>query len=240
MTQARHIRLSHGHSRRVRLLAGIASLPGDDKTTSWVTVTRTGSFTDPRYGRFDITRDMLLSMVKNFEAGTVGTDIFLDVAHKPADGSAAKILALRVEGDRLRAQVEWTPFGIEAVKQRGYQYLSAEYHENYQDNKRGQSHGPVLLGAGLTVRPVIKRLAPITLSCDSDGDPTPVLIHPEPARTLLSETQTTMNTHPKKLQQDLQAKGLSEAAVAAILKAAEEAIKLAADDDAVCARLRRA
>ncbi|MEN2425299.1 hypothetical protein [Chromobacterium vaccinii] len=30
----------------------------DAKPTSWVTLTREGSFSDPRYGRFEISRDM--------------------------------------------------------------------------------------------------------------------------------------------------------------------------------------
>lgn len=36
--------------------------------------------------------------------------------HKPGDGAAAKILSLKVDAGRLRAQVEWTDFGTEAVK----------------------------------------------------------------------------------------------------------------------------
>ncbi|MTD32397.1 hypothetical protein [Paludibacterium denitrificans] len=98
MQKPRHILLSDdGHGKRVRLLAGVASIP-DDKRTSWVTLTREGSFTDPRYGRFEITRDMLLAMVRNFDTKVLGVDIFLDVNHRPGDGAAAKILKLSVEG----------------------------------------------------------------------------------------------------------------------------------------------
>ena len=51
--------------------------------TSWVTVTRTGTFSDPRYGQFDITPAMLAQMVANFERRVLGQDVFFDVAHKP-------------------------------------------------------------------------------------------------------------------------------------------------------------
>ncbi|MBX9266538.1 hypothetical protein [Chromobacterium violaceum] len=63
----------------------------DAKPTSWVTLSREGSFSDPRYERFEISRDMLLAMVRNFEAGVTGTDIFLNVNHQPGDGAAAKV-----------------------------------------------------------------------------------------------------------------------------------------------------
>ncbi len=213
----------------IRLLSGTAALPSDGKATSWVTLTRTGSFTDPRYGRFEITRDMLLSMVRNFDAGTVGTDIFLDVNHQPGDGAAAKILRLSVEGERLRALVEWTPFGREAVKTRGFTYLSAEFSENYQDNEQGRLHGPVLLGAGLTVRPVIKRLDPVTLSCDSGAD-SPVLIHPELAKTLLAEAEATMNKLLKALLDRLAAKQLSQTVIDTVKTLGEQTLPLAADE----------
>ncbi|WP_114153004.1 phage protease [Chromobacterium haemolyticum] len=205
--------------RVIRMLSGMAELP-EGKATSWVTITREGSFTDPRYDRFEITREMLLSMVRNFDAGVVGTDIFLDVDHKPGDGAAAKICKLAVEGGRLRALVEWTPFGRSAVKDRGFRYLSAEFSDNWKDNEQGRSHGPVLLGAGLTVRPVIKRLDPVTLSCDSGAD-IPVLLHPELERTLLSEAKTTMNKYLKALLEALAARKLSEQAVAAVKTLAE-------------------
>ena len=213
----------------IRLLAGVASLPSEGKSTSWVTVTRTGSFTDPRYGRFEITRDMLLSMVRNFDAGTVGTDIFLDVDHKPGDGAAAKVLRLSVEGERLRALVEWTDFGREAVQKRGFRYLSAEFTENYQDNEAGKLHGPVLLGAGLTVRPVIKRLDPVTLSCDSGAD-SPVLIHPELAKTLLAEAEANMNKLLKALLERLAAKQLSQTVIDTVKILGEQTLPLAADE----------
>lgn len=214
--------------RVIRMLSGMAELP-EGKATSWVTITREGSFTDPRYDRFEITREMLLSMVRNFDAGVVGTDIFLDVDHKPGDGAAAKICKLAVEGGRLRALVEWTPFGRSAVKDRGFRYLSAEFSDNWKDNEQGRSHGPVLLGAGLTVRPVIKRLDPVTLSCDSGAD-IPVLLHPELERTLLSEAKTTMNKYLKALLEALAARKLSEQAVASVKTLAETQLEGITDE----------
>ncbi|WP_230368805.1 phage protease [Paludibacterium denitrificans] len=135
--------------------------------------------------------------------------------------------------------MEWTEFGIEAVKERGFQYLSAEYSENYQDNEQGRTHGPVLLGAGLTVRPVIKRLDPVTLSCDSGAD-TPVLIHPELARTLLSEAQANMNKYLQALLARLKAKQLSQQVLDTVKQLGEAALASCttdADAEALCTQL---
>ncbi len=217
----RVIRLSEGDGRLVRFVSESIRL-GEDPPTSWVTVTRTGEFSDPRYGKFSITPAMLAEMVKNFTGKAYGQDIFIDVAHKPENGAAGKVVALAVEGDRLRAKVEWTPMGVEAVRAKGYAYLSAEYHENWRDNEAGNPHGCVLLGAGLVTRPCIKRLDPVQLS-EADGESV-LLLHPKLLNDLISEVKDTMKKHLEELKKQLEAKGLSEAAIAAVISLAEKAM----------------
>lgn len=212
--QPRLICLAEGEARTVRFLSDSVRLAEGARKT-WVTVTRTGRFTDPRYGEFEITREMLLSMVRNFEADVYGQEIFFDVSHRPENGAAAKVLQLSVEGDRLRAQLEWTDYGIEAVRKRGMRYLSAEYHENFVDNEHSKAHGPTLLGGGLTVRPVIKRLDPITLSQSSTQHPDeqPLLLHPELVRQLSEQLETTLMNRLEKLQEQWKKHGLSDAVI---------------------------
>lgn len=211
-----------GHDGAVRFLSGLHVSLQDGKTSSWVTVTRTGRFRDPRYGEFEITKAMLLSMVDNFDKRTYGQDIFIDVAHQPANGAAGKVVKLSIEGDRLRALVEWTPYGVEAIRGKGYAYLSAEYHENFQDNETGQKHGPVLLAAGLTVRPVIKRLDPIQLSESDSGVPT--LLHPELQLSLTEEIKTMWKELLKQLSEKLKSFKLADAVVESLVAAAEKAV----------------
>lgn len=175
-----------GLRRFVAELPKNLSLDGEVPQT-WVTVTKLGHFYDPRYGEFDITREMCLAMIDNFNKRTYGQDIFLDVAHAPSHGAAAKFLKLSLEGNKLRALLEWTPFGVEAVKDRGFKYLSADYTENYQDNEQRAQHGPLLFGAGLTIRPVIKGLDPVQLSEPDDSPPT--FLHPDLQIHLLEEIQ---------------------------------------------------
>ena len=198
---------------------------------SWVTITRTGSFTDPRYGRFEITPTMLAQMVRNFDARVLGQDIFLDVDHKPGDGAAAKILALKVDNGRLRAQVEWTDFGTDAVRKRGFRYLSAEFHEAFRDNEQGNEHGCVLLGAGLTIRPVIKRLDPVTLSVTASTSG-PVFVHPGLARQLTESLETIAMNRWEKFLAHLKARGivLSEAQLAGIKESFNMGARALADD----------
>lgn len=197
---ARLIRLSGEDGETRRVISNAVEL-AEGAQRSWVTVTRVGSFTDPRYGRFEITAAMLAEMVRNFDAGVVGTDIFLDVDHKPGDGAAAKLLQLKVDSGRLRAQVEWTDFGRTAVRDRGFRYLSAEFAEQWRDNEAGNLHGCVLLGAGLTIRPVIKRLDPVTLAASAESDFSgPVFVHPGLVRQLTeSQELITMNRWQKYL-----------------------------------------
>lgn len=224
MRSGRHFRLeAEANTGAVRFLSGLHVHLEAGKTSSWVTVTRTGKFSDPRYGQFEITKAMLLSMVANFDSHAYGQDIFIDVSHRPDNGAAGKVVKLAVEGDRLRALVEWTPYGVDVIKSKGYQYLSAEFHENWQDNEAGQKHGCVLLGAGLTLRPVIKRLDPVLLS-EASGD-TPTYLHPELQSTLLQEIKIMWKELLKQLAEKLGSLKLAEAVVKSLTDAFENAVK---------------
>jgi len=124
MRTARVIRLEAGpYAGAVRFLTAMPVIALDGAPPAgWVTITRTGTFRDPRYGEFEITRQMLSQMVENFGKRTFGQDVFIDVAHNSSAGAAGKIVELAVDGGKLRARVEWTPYGVDAIKSRGYQY----------------------------------------------------------------------------------------------------------------------
>lgn len=236
MPHGRSIRLeAPEHPGVVRFLTGLPVSLGESApgTATWVTVTRMGTFRDARYGEFSITREMLLAMVSNFERRTYGQDVFVDVAHRPENGAAGKVVKLEVSGDRLRALVEWTPFGIEAIRDRGYQYLSAEYHENWRDNEAGNAHGPVLLGAGLTVRPVIKGLDPVLLAESTGAGDVPVLVHPTLQLQLTQEIHAMWKQLSDQLKATLLAVlTLSEPIRQQIFAAWETAVKPVTDEAA--------
>lgn len=231
---ARLLRLADGDVAARRILSAEVKLAAG-ATRSVVTVTRTGTFYDPRYGTFEITTTMLAEMVRNFEARAAGQDVFIDVDHKPGNGAAAKVVRLFSDGTRLRADVEWTEYGVEAVRNRGFTYLSAEFHEDFHDNESGKAFGCVLLGAGLTIRPVIKRLDPVQLAVagapytDFSG---PVYVFPGLARQLTESLETDAMNRWKKLLAALAAGKitLSDATLAQIKAAFEAATKHLADD----------
>lgn len=213
-------------SQRIELAEGVKQ--------SWVTLTRVGHFSDPRYGDFEITQRQLHQMVENFDKRTLGQDVFLDVEHRPHDGAAAKVLRLSVENGRLRGLVEWTEFGLDAVKKRGFLYLSAEYHENWTDNEKKLAHGCVLLGAALTTRPVIKNMDPVDvkqLSMEGAPDGIRCAISTQLINEL--SERTDMNWL-EQLKTKLLALGISGDALTKLLAEAKNQFDAAGTDQAKC------
>lgn len=121
--------------------------------------------------KIPVTKKDLESMVINFKEKVRGIDISIDYAHDSEYEAAAWVHELMTEnnGQELWATVEWTTCGESDVKGKKYRYISADFDPDYKDNENLKSFGPTLLGAGLTNRPVVKRMEPITLS-DAKGD----------------------------------------------------------------------
>ncbi|AYA63820.1 phage protease [Alteromonas sp. RKMC-009] len=215
-------------TRTVRFLASAVSVDAE-RQSSVVTVTRTGQFFDPRYGQFEITPVMLQSMVDNFNKGVFGQDISIDRAHNPADGAAGTITRLFLDRNKLRAEVAWTPFGHDLIKQKGYRYLSAEFMENFVTNEHPfTEHGPTLLGAGLVVRPCVKNLDRVELS-EGDAAFTGMQLISEQLATELSE-ESNVKELIKLFTTALQNKKLSEAAINKWVATATNALETVSDE----------
>lgn len=151
------------HTLPIQLADLSGQLTGDR-----VQVIRTGTFTTPEYGEFTITREHLLSMKRNFDAGVRGIDLAIDFGHN-SDKEAAgwmKQLELSTDGEELWAIVEWTPAGLAKVKGKEYRYLSADFNYGFTDNESNKEYGCTLYGAGLTNRPVIKEMQPVVQLAD--------------------------------------------------------------------------
>jgi len=109
------IRLNESSTpNHVRLLSETVFL-SEGIQKSWVTLTRSGHFHHPKFGQFDHNRQLFESFIKNFKGNIYGQDVAIDVEHKPSNGAAGYIKDLRIDGRKLRAFVEWTPYGIDAV-----------------------------------------------------------------------------------------------------------------------------
>lgn len=152
-----------------------------------VQLMRTCTFFHKQYGRVEITRQLFSEMIANFENKTRGIDVMIDYAHDSDREAAGWIKSLEIrevqlsEGTpetepqaefQLWAEVEWTPKGRKTLSDKEFAYLSADFDPDYRDNENPTLKlGAVLLGAGLTNRPVIKRMNPaIQLSEFSEYD----------------------------------------------------------------------
>jgi len=198
----------------------------DAENTVDVTITRAGTFFDPRYDRFTLSVEMFENMINNFNSNVYGQQIALDVAHDPSKGAAGYFKKLFLDGNKLRGKVELTPYGVDAIKNKGHIYLSAEIHPDFQDNETQEKHGPLLLGAGLVVRPCIKRLDPVKLSDDQDSK----ILLSESLRDRLNTEDTKMwKTLIKALKEKLLALKLDAGIVGKLVLAAEENLKAVTD-----------
>ena len=226
-------------STRNQGVSFLAGLPADfrlsdENRSTWVTLTRTGTWNHPRYGKFSITLAMLSTMVANYANGTYGQKIFIDVGHNPDGGNAAEIVELSVEGNRLRGRLEWTPWGVKQVTERGFRYFSVDFTDDYVDPETGQSHGPLLFGAALTTRPWVKRLDPVELSESFMPPGRRVLMHSELRRQLSEHVETLKMNWLEQLRKKLSALGLADAVIKQLCDAAKAAAKhLGEDQDAL-------
>lgn len=128
-------------------------------------VCRAGTFFDERYGEFTISKAMLSEMIDNFQANARGVIPALDYKHESDDVAAGWFKKLYLKDDELWADIEMTPKGLKVLSDKEFGYVSADFETGYQDNETKKKYGCVLMGAGLTNRPVIKRMeSVITLS----------------------------------------------------------------------------
>jgi hypothetical protein len=97
----------------------------------------------------------------------------LDYKHESDDVAAGwfKALYLKDEGNELWADIEMTPKGEKILADKEFGYVSADFDTEYQDNESLRKFGCVLLGAGLTNRPVIKRMESVIQLSEKEKDP---------------------------------------------------------------------
>ena len=137
-----------------------------DHAPQWIQVLRPGTFYKGDQ-KVEITKKHISHMAENYKNKVRGVDIALDYAHLNDKEAAAWFKEVVVEDDgSLWAFMEWTPQGTKKVTGKEYRYVSADIDFDYTNNETLKKHGPTLMGAGLTNRPVVKYMQPITLSED--------------------------------------------------------------------------
>jgi len=137
-----------------------------------IEILRTGKFSHPTYGVFEISNNTLSEIQRNFRNRVLDRDVSFDFNHEsdlPASAWVNKLSTVRrnVKGNMqqvLLAHVKFTPRGEEAVANADFRYFSSEFVDNFKDKENGKEFGTTLKGGGLTNRPFIPGLKPIELS----------------------------------------------------------------------------
>lgn len=200
---------------RIQSPSVIQLTEGDGNTKTGIHLTKLGRYQHPTYGVFEITQQFFDEMIRNFEAGTFGQKIFVDIAHNPDNGAGAEIVRLYQDGQWLKCDLEITPFGRDAILTKKYIYLSADYDERWTNPATGQHCGCTLKGAGLTIRPFVK------------GQPGIQLAEP----TLIHEGNNAMNEFLKLLRDAYATRKLSEDVQTPLITAFEATAKTLSEDN---------
>lgn len=144
--------------------ASAIKLADYSKPPRQVQVLRVGSFNHPRYGRFEITKQTLSEMKKNFDAKIRGVDMSFDYYHDSDKDAAAWVgdLELREDDTELWAiNVDWTPKAEAKLAERELRYFSPDFAFKWTDPEKGIEFSNVLFGGGLTNRPFVKEMKAI-------------------------------------------------------------------------------
>ena len=141
----------------------------EGKKSSWIEVFREGEWNHPKWGIIKGTKKLFNDFISNWKSNVLGREIALDKTHNPEEGATGWIKDMKIVGDRLKALVEWTPWGVELIEQKGFKYFSPEYRDSYTDKESGKEYKNVLFGGGITNRPFLTDLAPIVLSEDLEN-----------------------------------------------------------------------
>jgi hypothetical protein len=156
----------------IKTLADLPELPAGRKPRSRIVVARLGTYKDSRYGTFNITEKDFEGWSTNLR-DSFGGAVSIDFDHSSDRGrgtaAAGWITGLERQGKDVIADVEWTPKGAAAIRDRSYRHISPTFTSHYVD-ERGEDRGRALLGAACTNRPVLRELPTLSLSRDAyDG-----------------------------------------------------------------------
>lgn len=130
-------------------------------TTSVIEVLKVGKVHDRD---LSITKEMLDDFVVHFEENVYGTEIQVNFSHNREGEAAGWVKRLFRENDKLLAEVEWTPIGIEKIKNKQFRFTSSELALTYVEPSGGRTVRNVFTGVALTNVPAVKGMSPVTLS----------------------------------------------------------------------------
>lgn len=195
------------HGNVFRRIIAIDTQVVDDQVVApgEIEMLQTGEWDTPWHGKFVINHDTLVGMVQHFNDGTrKGVPIDLEHNSYSNDGAAGWIEGLEIRPtenpafagqESLWGEVKWTPAGEEKIANRQFRFFSPEFaDEDYQDPETGEYLDNVLIGGGLTNRPLFKNLTAVRASDNNSGSEKKSLTASEVGNTIyLTRGNDNMN-----------------------------------------------
>lgn len=169
---------------------------------SIIQLMKTGVFSYWSDGDMRITPTIFQEMCMNFESNARGIDLAVDYGHNNSEEAAGWITGLSMSDNKteLLATVKWTPRAAQMLKDGEYRYISAEWSDNYQ-TEGGEKRGPTLFGAGLTNRPFLKQMTPLSTLSETNNRETNMNIDELKASVeLLQASVKTLSDENKSLK----------------------------------------
>lgn len=131
----------------------------------WITVLPLGHVTSSK-GEFNVDEESLLEMKSLIKQR--GVDLVIDYEHQTLKGvqapAAGWVKELLLKDSGIQARVEWTPQGMEYLKNKEYRYLSPVITVRKPDGKAVGLHS-----LALTNTPAIEGMPPIVNSQNYEG-----------------------------------------------------------------------
>lgn len=145
----------------LKSLVSLSDLPEDRLGKDYTILYYKGTGTEYSHwqGDFTLNQEALESMVSNFDAKVIGTDVQVNYGHNNSDKAAGWIKSLKLSEDKrkLLADIEWTPAAAKAIREKEYCYFSAEFvGVGYNNSNSNKTYNNVLTGGALTNIPFLK------------------------------------------------------------------------------------
>jgi phage I-like protein len=156
------------------MLFKLSELSLSENTSKRVQLAKVGTFNHQIYGKFSISLSDIRKMKKHFDANVrrqeleTGPVIPIDYAHEDGKKSAGWGLKLSVDKDKkgvdgLFGEVEWTPAGAKAIRDKEFKFISPDIRRGYTDSETGEKFDVVLAGAALTNIPFLRDMEAVHL-----------------------------------------------------------------------------
>ena len=192
---------------------------GDEETRFIYNLLPIGEFHDKRYGRVSITPAKIQQMADNF-GKCPAYEVPVKLGHEQGAKSPGKVIAATAKPEGLEVTLLVDAETAQAINNKQYRYMSAEYDEDYHDKKTGEKVGAVLLGAALVNQPAHPYVAPLKLADDVTPDTPPETIL-EKEKKGMKEVEK-LEEQARDLRAQLEALEARKSQLEAELKAARE------------------